>query len=186
MPQPELSSSFAPDPLMDAPDVVTRAVSDLAASHIVEPDTSQTLTDVTYETNDGYREYAHGNGQIRRSEIAISPSAKVVVHKNTGNARGTYAQAGRFNNLEVCITGPEEAITHTLRIQVDPQTSGFNPVYLFMDGDERIGVGWGQRIDRKLAGMLGIQGDEDDDFRVNGDHFEPAVVEWIRAKLQSE
>jgi len=155
--------------------VVDQALQDTLAMTIVAK-TSRGVSDILETLADGrvvvYGDRSHAS-RATRTEIRIL-GALVVVHKNTNVAEGMFAAAACFSELEV-VVGEQ---THALRIIPDPRTSGFNPIYLFFEGNKKIGTGYGQQMDLRLASELLEE-------YVGGvsDRVPPEVVEWIRGKI---
>ncbi|MBM4402447.1 MAG: hypothetical protein FJ044_04345 [Candidatus Cloacimonetes bacterium] len=110
----------------------------------------------------------------RRTDIWREPGLLVKVHKNPLQTEGMFAAASRFNLLEVYSFN---RLVGELGIKTDPTTSQFNPIYVFQDGDEEIGKGYGQQMDLRIAsGLLGVY--------VGGpsDYVSPSIIAWIRDK----
>lgn len=171
------------EPLNTVPGIVQRATSDLLAEAIVAP-TSHEVSDLIGEFAGGrvkvFGEIRRGVGQphiplvsAQRTDIQAG-SELVSVHKGLNNAAGVFAAARRFSQIEV-ITGTEK---HSLTVKVNPTTSPYNPAYIFLDGEDVLGLGYGQRIDLILASELLAE-------RIDGgDGYVPdKVVEWIKGKL---
>lgn len=116
----------------------------------------------------------------RRTEI-ITDSGLVLVHKDTGVARGLYSLASRYSKV---VVKKENSETSTLNVRVDPDTSPSNPVYFFeeMSSEQKpikIGYGHGHNIDLIIAEeLLGTR------LAYTGEYLEPAVLNWIKSKLQ--
>ena len=116
--------------------------------------------------------------RVTRTEVRLGSRVLVVIHKDTNlQAKGVFAAAARFNLLEV----KEGERVHTLQIKVDSSTSPYNPIYLFLDGNQIVGQGYGQSMDLRIAtDLLGVF--------VGGpsDHVSQGVINWIRDNISPE
>lgn len=94
--------------------------------------------------------FGEPKGYAMRTEIHL-PDALVVVHRNPAQMEGIFATAVHPSKIEV-IKGDER---FALEVEIDPGTSPFNPIYLFVDESGSIvGDGRGSRIDLKIASRL--------------------------------
>lgn len=134
------------------------------------------VSELVQELADGrVRVFGDRSSRATRTEINLGRKCRVVVHKNTLQAEGIFAAAARFSEVGV-VKGRR---TFTLRIEVDPTTSQFNPIYLFLDGRQKVGEGYGQGMDLRVAtDLLG--------FYIGGSDSGTShtVIEWIRNKLK--
>lgn len=140
---------------------------------------SHELTEVIQTLADGaVCRFGEPFNQATRTEINFVPLGKVVIHKNPGHGIGIYAQAGRFDLIEV-FSG--EICVAQVQIRLDPDYREINPVYEFFDGENRIATaGYGQSMDLALASdLLGVSVGGD------GDHIPHEMVVWIREKLNT-
>lgn len=161
--------------------VIDRAASELIA-HAIASKSSREVDTLLEELADGRVKVfgevfgePPGGSRARRTEIQID-GALVVIHKNTLQAGGAFAAAARFSEVEV-VRG---ARTSALQIKVDTSTSPTNPVYVFLDGINIVGRGYGQRMDLRIATDLL-------DVFVGGlhDHVSLSVINWIRDQIEA-
>ncbi|MEA2020646.1 MAG: hypothetical protein U9M98_02915 [Patescibacteria group bacterium] len=152
---------------------VDKARKDLEALNAIAP-TSRQVEEVLETFADGLvKVYGDPGSRATRTEIVLD-DALVVFHANTGVGEGMFASKAYPSEIEVIVNEH----TYSLRIVPDPQTSAFNPIYIFFDGDEKIGLGHGQRMDLQLAsGLL--------ETHIGGasDRVPTEVFAWIRRKL---
>ena len=138
---------------------------------------SDQLTDVSNVLADGaVIIYSEQGSKAKRTEITTKSGALIVIHKDTGVASGMYALAARFSRIEVF--SPEtRTLVGELTVKVDPQTSPTNPIYIFSDGDNKVGEGYGQNLDLRIASQL-LRQDVGGAMDSAGE-----VVAWINQKF---
>ena len=161
-------------------DIVERALRD-AIAHAIVSTPSKELNTVIESLADG-RVFIFGESEVpgashsRRTDIWRELDLLVRVHKNPLQGEGMFAAVARFNLLEV-YSIDQLMLVGQLEIKIDPSTSQFNPIYIFWDGEEQIGKGYGQYMDLRIASdLLGVY------VGGPGDYVSPSVIGWIRDK----
>ncbi len=172
------------EPFNNAQGIVQRAAQDALAQAIVAP-TSHEVSDLIGEAAGGKVKIFGELRQVGDRSFIPSVSAQrtdievgnglVSVHRGLNNAEGIFASARRLSQIEV----KKGTDTHSLTVKVDPTTSPTNPLYRFLDGEEYLGSGYGQRIDLALASQLLEEQIPEGRY----DHVPIEVVQWVKGKL---
>ena len=147
---------------------------------IVAPDSRQ-VTELLQEYGGGavkvFGDPKRRSAGSLRTEVALKEGL-VVIHKNLGNCGGNYGgfSIARFSEIEVVAGGKA---TGRLEIKVDPATSEFNPIYLFAEpgSENKVGIGYGQHIDLRLAEGLGVG------LLGSDSYVDESVLNLVREKL---